>query len=78
MWNSEEKFHQKVKNHILGLTAVTLILVTSCYTPKKMVVGVYQSNLGDSLRVNPDNSFKVEVAEPDSAGPSPTLRGRDS
>ena len=46
---------------------VLFMLLCSCAVPKRWVVGVYYSDMGDSLRLNPNYSFRVEMMNPDSA-----------
>src|SRR5688572_117860 len=55
-----------MKRHILfflGLAAF-ILLVPRCIT-RKMVAGVYYSDRGDTLRLNENSSWRVEVLEPD-------------
>jgi hypothetical protein len=47
----------------LGMTAL-LTLIPGCIS-RKMVVGVYFSDRGDTLRLRDNISFRIEVLEPD-------------
>jgi hypothetical protein len=55
-----------------GWSAVALIVlmaigisICSCSVPRRWLVGVYYSDMGDSLRLNPNYSFRIEMMNPD-------------
>lgn len=48
------------------MSLIGLIAISSCSVPRRWLVGVYYSDMGDSLRLNPNYSFKIEMMNPDS------------
>jgi hypothetical protein len=44
---------------------ITLLGILNSCVPEKLVTGIYSNHKGDSLKINDDNSFRIELAEPD-------------
>jgi hypothetical protein len=56
-----------MKKRALLVALCLALCLPACYVPKKWVVGVYYADTGDTLRINPNYAFRVEMLNPDSA-----------
>jgi hypothetical protein len=44
---------------------IVFIVLISCKSREKRLVGVYKTSQGDTMRLVEDNSFRIELADPD-------------